>query len=211
MNTVAKLKLLPVVLSVLTLAACGGEQSNPAVGEGSEAGNGTDLAFATQMVEHHEGAIEMAELAGDRAGRPEIRGLAEDIVASQQREVGVLEQASERLEAAGVEAADLGIPAHMSGMEHDGAALEDAKPFDRAFIDAMVPHHQGAIRMARVELEKGSDGELKSLARDVVASQSREIKQMNEWRTEWYGKPSPAGGVPAAEDAGSQEEDRSGH
>ena len=39
-------------------------------------------------------------------------------------------------------------------------ALKDAKPFDRAFIDEMIPHHQGAIRMARAELAKGSDPEL---------------------------------------------------
>jgi len=32
--------------------------------------------------------------------------------------------------------------------------LEEAIPFDRAFIDAMIPHHQGAIRMARLELAR---------------------------------------------------------
>ncbi len=96
-------------------------------------------------------------------------------------------------------------------MDHDGAALEGADPFDRAFIDAMVPHHQGAIRMARAQLDKGSDGELDALDEDVIESQSREIEQMNEWRIEWYGKPSPAGGVPGEGDSASEEDAHSGH
>ena len=60
----------------------------------------------------------------------------------------------------------------------------------------MVPHHQGAIRMAQIELAEGNDEETKSLARAIIEAQSREITQMNEWRTEWYGSPSPAGGIP---------------
>ena len=209
MKTVAKPRFLIAVLASLALAACGGEESDPAAGSGS--GAATDLAFASQMAEHHQDAIEMAELAPERADHREIKTLAEDIVTSQQREVGVLEQATERLEQGGAEAGDLGLSEDMSGMGHDAAAIEDAKPFDRAFIDAMIPHHQGAIRMARVQLDKGADGELKSLAEDVIDAQSREIKQMNEWRTEWYGKPSPAGGVPAAGEEGGEHEGHSGY
>ncbi len=209
MTTVPKPKFLIPVLAAFVLGACGGEESNPAVGSGSGSGASTDLAFSTQMAEHHESAIEMAELAPERADHPEIEALAEDIVTSQEREVGVLEQASERLEGEGAEAGDLGLSEDMSGMGHDAAELEDAKPFDRAFIDAMIPHHQGAIRMARVQLDKGADGELKTLAQDIIKAQSREIEQMNEWRKEWYGKPSPAGGVPAAGEKPA--EDHEGH
>ncbi len=211
MSTAAKLKLAPTLLAALAFGACGCEGSNPAVGSESQGANGTDRAFAAQMVEHHEGAIEMAELAAERGRHPEIKELAEGIASSQREEIETLQPAAKRLEEAGVEAADLGIPDHMSGMDHDGAALEGAKPFDRAFIDAMVPHHQGAIRMARVELEQGGDRELKALAEDIVDSQSREIEQMNEWRAQWYGKPSPAGGVPAEGDSGQGEEEHSSH
>ena len=213
MNTVAKRKLLSAVLAGLVLGACGEEKSDPAAGSAPEGAASTDLAFATQMADHHEGAIEMAELAARRASRPQIEALASDIVSSQEREIEILEQASKRLGASGAEAGDLGLSERESGMGHDVAALEGAKPFDRAFIDAMIPHHQGAIRMARIELERGADPELASLAEDVIDAQSREIARMNEWRTEWYGGPSPAGGVPAADESGGrgEEEGHSGH
>jgi uncharacterized protein (DUF305 family) len=73
----------------------------------------------------------------------------------------------------------------------------------------MIPHHQGAILMAQVVLERGSDGEIQELAEAIIAAQSREIEQMNEWRERWYGARSPAGGVPAG--GGMPAHDMMGH
>lgn len=60
--------------------------------------------------------------------------------------------------------------------------------FDRAFIDAMVPHHQSAIAMARAAKEAGlSQPELLKVANDILATQQDEIDQMQRWRQEWFG------------------------
>ncbi len=82
MRTATSLKLTPALLPALALGACGGERSTPTVDSGSEAAGGTDRAFAVQMAEHHEGAIEMAELAAERAQHREVKQLARDIVSS---------------------------------------------------------------------------------------------------------------------------------
>ena len=76
------------------------------------------------------------------------------------------------------------------------AVLKQAQPFDRAFIDEMVPHHQGAIRMARAVLERTEDQQIQRVAKRIVAAQSREIREMNRWRRAWFGAASPSGGVP---------------
>lgn len=60
--------------------------------------------------------------------------------------------------------------------------------FDRSFIDAMVPHHESAIEMARAAKEAGlSQPELLKVANDILATQQDEIDQMKEWRSEWFG------------------------
>ncbi|MDQ3379327.1 MAG: DUF305 domain-containing protein [Actinomycetota bacterium] len=61
-------------------------------------------------------------------------------------------------------------------------------PFDRAFIDAMVPHHREAIAMAEAASERLlSQPELVEIANDIISSQQLEIDQMLDWREEWFG------------------------
>jgi uncharacterized protein (DUF305 family) len=61
-------------------------------------------------------------------------------------------------------------------------------PFDRAFIDAMVPHHQAAIEMARAAKEAGlAAPELVKIADDIIATQQAEIDEMLGWRDRWFG------------------------
>jgi uncharacterized protein (DUF305 family) len=52
---------------------------------------------------------------------------------------------------------------------------------DRDFVTMMIPHHQGAIDMAKIELEFGKDPEIRKLAEAVVAAQEREIAEMQAW------------------------------
>jgi uncharacterized protein (DUF305 family) len=79
---------------------------------------------------------------------------------------------------------DDGEPA--AGEQPTGASAQ--VPFDRAFIDAMVPHHQAAIEMARAAKDAGLTApELVKIADDIVATQQAEIDQMLEWREQWFG------------------------
>lgn len=188
--TLVGVVVVALIVAIAAIAAGGGEESEAA---------DTDGAFIAAMIPHHESAIEMAEMAQDRAQHPEIKQLAGEIIDAQEAEIETLEGAHERLygEPVGeMSHGSLGLEDSMMGMDGNMSMLESAKPFDREFIDMMIAHHQGAIRMARIELEGGQDEETLQIAGDVVDAQSREIDEMNEWRTDWYGSPSPSGGIP---------------
>lgn len=207
----SKLKLFTLavltVIVAIALAACGGDDGDSG-GDETDAEH-TDGAFIIEMIPHHEGAIEMAEIAQEQGEHPEIQDLAENIIASQGAEIGELETAHERLFDApvgDVDHGDLGLSEEDSGMAHDASMLEGADPFDQGFIDMMIPHHQGAIRMARIELEAGQDEQLKTLAQEIIDAQSAEIEEMNRWREQWYGAESPAGGIPEEGETPSHEE-----
>lgn len=60
--------------------------------------------------------------------------------------------------------------------------------FDKAFIDEMIAHHQGAIDMANQVRLKSQRPELQQLALDIIEAQTGEIKMMREWRTTWFGE-----------------------
>jgi uncharacterized protein (DUF305 family) len=80
----------------------------------------------------------------------------------------------------------------LSACGGDSSSDSDATPsgaaFDRAFIDAMVPHHESAIEMATAAKEAGlSEPDLVKVADDILATQQVEINQMKDWRGEWFG------------------------
>ena len=193
--------------AVLVLPAAA---SSPALAAGKA--NDTDRAFVRQMGPHHQMATEMAEMAKTDGEHAKTRRLARDIIKAQSAEIRPLKRIAKDL---GVTPAEmpmdgemseqtmrdletLGLTEEQSGMGMDMHDLHGAKPFDRMFIDMMIPHHQGAIRMARAELATGKDRRLRSIARAIVRDQAKEIRTMNAWRKAWYGTPSPARGVPTS-------------
>ncbi|MBE9197111.1 DUF305 domain-containing protein, partial [Synechocystis sp. LEGE 06083] len=62
---------------------------------------------------------------------------------------------------------------------------------DQSFIEMMIPHHQDAIDMAEMALQKAQHPELKELAQNIIQDQEREIKEMKTWYQQWFGKPVP--------------------
>ena len=192
------LAVLVLALAAGGLVACGDDDEDTA------GASQTEEAFLRGMVPHHESAIEMAEMAQQEGEHPQIKRLADAIVGAQTKEIAQIEGIYQRLtgnEIVPDPAAheDLGLSAEEAGMHEEGMTmLEQATAdFDKEFIDAMIPHHQGAIRMARIALGDTDDDEITTLANAIVDAQSREIEQMNRWRERWYGSPSPAGGVPS--------------
>jgi uncharacterized protein (DUF305 family) len=142
-----------------------------------------DAQFIDSMIAHHEGAIAMANQALSEAERPEIKALAEAIVAAQEGEIAQLKQWRQAWYP------DL---AETSGMGMDMGTMEisaDATiPFDQRFIAAMIPHHEGAIAMAKDAQQKAEHQEIKTLAQAIIMAQEGEIAQMKQWQQAWFGQ-----------------------
>lgn len=58
--------------------------------------------------------------------------------------------------------------------------------FDKEFLSQMIVHHEGAVDMAKMALESSKHEEIKNLAKNIIASQSKEIGDMKSWSMNWY-------------------------
>ncbi len=174
------MKILPVLLAAgaLTVAGCGDDSSSD-TGAGA-AGNAVDRAFVADMVPHHQSAVAMAKIAQERGESAFVKQLADDIVRTQNQEIDVMRREDQTLAEAGIQKGSLGVAEHMMGMDADVESLKTAKPFDKAFITEMIPHHEGAVTMAKAELSKGKSTKLKLVAQGIVTAQEREIAAMRK-------------------------------
>ncbi len=146
-----------------------------------------DQSFIDQMVTHHQAAIDMAKVAQRKGEHAEIKTLATDIVSAQDGEITKMKAWRKAWYGSDqIPASTMGGMAGMGGMNVDLAQLENAQPFDKAFIDAMTPHHQSAIAMAKEAQTKAVHQEIKDLAGQIIAAQQKELDQMKAWRAQWY-------------------------
>jgi uncharacterized protein (DUF305 family) len=145
-----------------------------------------DAVFAVQMAAHHDSAVEMAQLAEQRAQRPEIRRLAREIERTQTVEISRLHTAAVRL-GADPDTPAGGMGSGMAGAVGAGTDLADVplgEHFDRAFLKAMIPHHRMGVHMARMVQRAGDDDEIAAMAAEMVRVQTAEIALMQRWLDE---------------------------
>ena len=160
--------------------------------------NDVDVAFAHGMIIHHEGALEMAQMADSRAEDPRVLDLASRIEAAQDPEIetmtGWLEEWGEPTSAKGSDS--MGGMDHGSGgmggtemSEEDLSALEAASgaEFDRMWLTMMIEHHTGAVDMSKMEIAEGENSEAVDLAEQIADSQSAEIQEMEALLSELGG------------------------
>ncbi|MFC3299997.1 DUF305 domain-containing protein [Arthrobacter agilis] len=160
----------------------------------SEEHNHADVMFAQLMIPHHQQAVRMSEMMLAKDGiSPGITDLATKIKDAQGPEIetmtGWLDAWGEPLEPEGGmdghDMGDMGSEADsMEGMmsEDQMADLESAEGTEasRMFLESMTAHHEGAVDMARTEIDDGENPEAVELAGMIVETQNAEIEAMRE-------------------------------
>jgi uncharacterized protein (DUF305 family) len=196
MKLTARVAAALVALAVaLVVSSCGNSKSDshaaPTTSDtpvitGQPAGyNADDVAFATNMIPHHQQAVDLSALVPDRSTNAQLVALAQQISAEQQPEINVMKvflvQWNENPD---TNSAHSGHGNPMQGMV-DAATMtkltsRSGAEFDRLWLESMISHHQGAIEMAKAEIANGDNVDAKTLAKNIVTSQESEIGQMKQ-------------------------------
>lgn len=150
--------------------------------------NDPDTAFAKSMLGHHRGAVDMAKIELKYGTDPALLKLAQEIMDAQQIEIDILRKwlashpdaSSPKPDTLAMQQAYAESIDEMHGNMMVG--IEDPVP-DMAFARSMLHYHIGAVEMAKVQLEYGTDEEMRKLAQDIIEAQQPEIEVMQDWIT----------------------------
>jgi uncharacterized protein (DUF305 family) len=187
--------VLAALATALFLSSCSSAQTNgetdhaksdePVI-TGQPAGyNADDVAFATNMIPHHQQAVDLSALVPDRSTNADVVGLAQQISAAQQPEINVMKvflvQWNENPDA---NSGHAGHGNTMQGMVDETTMTKlkslNGAEFDKLWLESMISHHQGAIEMAKAEVANGDNVDAKALAKTIVTTQEAEIGQMKQ-------------------------------
>lgn len=141
-----------------------------------------DAQFIDSMIEHHQGAIAMAQQALEQAEQAELKQMAEDVIAAQTQEIEQMTNWRQEWYPDLAPTGGMGM-----GMGEMMIADDASKPFDQRFMEAMISHHQGAIAMAQMAQQMAEHEEIRTLADAIIAAQQAEIEQMRGWLQAWFG------------------------
>jgi uncharacterized protein (DUF305 family) len=188
--------LLPdAVAAAIAFAGCSADDSTSGIGHDSSSPtasssattvgefNEVDVMFAQIMIPHHEQAVDMSDMVLSKSNiNPEVTALAKQIKAAQQAEIDMM---NAWLEAWG----RIKMPEGSHHSSSDGTMteeqmqeLDEANSADgqRLFLEGMIRHHQGAIKMAQAEIAAGKNPNAITLANNIAEGQQAEVDTMTE-------------------------------
>ncbi|MGH3353391.1 MAG: DUF305 domain-containing protein [Nocardioides sp.] len=191
---------------LLTLSGCGGDDEAERSQELSETEhNKADVAFATDMIQHHAQAMSMVDLTMERDLEPEVQELADAIRAAQSPEIetmsGWLQEWGEEVPSTmrdhvnggheghggeegsmsdSMEGMDDDMPGMMSGEDMESLEKASDAEFQDMWLEMMVEHHEGAVEMSETEQDKGRFKPAVDLAGTIIETQATEIDTMEK-------------------------------
>ncbi|MFI6007727.1 DUF305 domain-containing protein [Streptomyces sp. NPDC051243] len=148
--------------------------------------NSADVAYARMMIEHHTQALEMTELAADRAESTKVKALAERIAAAQGPEISAMKgwlknhDKPEKATDSGGHEQHGTMPGMATEAQLKKLRAARGTAFDQLFLTLMITHHDGALTMATDVKGQGNNIAIEEMADEVVAQQTSEITRMRD-------------------------------
>jgi uncharacterized protein (DUF305 family) len=177
-----------VLLAAGLLTACGGSEQHrvtrSSARTSSEAAD--DIAFARNMIPHHEQAVQMAQMVPTNTTNQQVIALANQITITEVPEIQAFRawlmqwEDAQGSDSAGHDSHGMPMPGMVDQASLDKLQSLRGAEFDRLWLTSMIDHHRGAIAMAQDEVAHGRNADVLYLARSMIAAQQGEIDQMKQ-------------------------------
>ncbi len=144
-----------------------------------------DADFANMMIEHHQGAIDMAQMEISKGADEKIKTMAQNILTMQTEEQSKFKDLVKNLNAPAKKSDSsqkhYELQAAMENMMNKMKGMQMTGNIDKDFVMTMIPHHESAIEMAKFELSNGKNRQLKEMAQKGITDETKEISEFKAW------------------------------
>jgi uncharacterized protein (DUF305 family) len=141
-----------------------------------------DIDFASMMIEHHRGAIDMANIELANGHDPDLKSFARQVIDAQNKEIEMMQNLIAKMDmSSSSNSADFqnALNSSMSVMMQDTTKVN--YDIDKDFATQMIPHHESAVNMSEAYLQVADNKSLKNLAQNIISTQSKEINWLKKW------------------------------
>jgi len=140
-----------------------------------------DVDFANMMVEHHQSALDMAQVELSQGKDEKMKAKAQEIITKQQKEQQELKDFVSSYKPSGMKHGEGELQKSMQGMMDKMKSMQMSGDIDKDFATMMAAHHEDGISMAKMEVKNGMSDKLKQMAQKSIADQQKDIKEFQSW------------------------------
>jgi uncharacterized protein (DUF305 family) len=144
-----------------------------------------DADFANMMIEHHQGAIDMAHMEISKGTDEKIKTMAQDILTLQTDEQSKLKDLVKNVNAPAKKSDSsqkhYELQAAMENMMNKMRGMQMTGNINKDFVMTMIPHHESAIEMAKFELSNGKNRQFKEMAQKGINDETKQISEFKAW------------------------------
>lgn len=142
-----------------------------------------DCDFASMMIIHHQGAIDMSEVQLQNGADADIKAMAQDIIKTQKAEINEMHVLLDDFKVNPiVEKNNKGeFSNDMKDMMKKMKGMTTTGNTDKDYVTMMIPHHEAAVKMAKDQIANGKNEALKVMAQKMIVEQNNEIDLFKKW------------------------------
>lgn len=140
-----------------------------------------DKDWANMMAEHHQGAIDIAQVEVAQGSDEKMKAKAQEIITKQTDEQNKLKDIINNLKPASMKMGEGELEKSMSDMMNKMQTMQMTGNVDKDFATMMISHHEDGITMSKLELKNGMNSQLKQMAQKGIDEQQKDIKEFKDW------------------------------
>ena len=142
-----------------------------------------DKDFASMLIEHHQGAIDMSKIEVAQGSDEKMKAMAQTTITKQTVEQKKLRDMLNNMKSSSMKMGEGEMQKSMAGMQSKMSGMQMTGNVDKDFAMMMSSHHEDGIAMSKLELKNGMNAELKQMAKKGIDDQQKEIKEFKDWLT----------------------------